>query len=93
MTELRGNNFHNRYIPWIIGVENTQKALQDLARAYLDDVKPTVIAVTGSTGKTSTRDMINQVVSSKFKTHKNQGNFNTVVGVPAPGVSGHGTRR
>lgn len=82
MTELRGNNFHNRYIPWIIGVENTQKALQDLARAYLDDVKPTVIAVTGSTGKTSTRDMINQVVSSKFKTHKNQGNFNTVVGVP-----------
>lgn len=63
-------------------VEDTTKALQDLAAWYLKLLDIKKIAVTGSTGKTSTRDLIWQVCSSKYKTQKNQGNLNNHIGVP-----------
>ncbi|MCU5746549.1 UDP-N-acetylmuramoyl-tripeptide--D-alanyl-D-alanine ligase [Staphylococcus sp. SQ8-PEA] len=66
----------------IIWVENPLEALQELAKAYLQYVNPKVIGVTGSNGKTSTKDMIESVLSSEFKVKKTQGNYNNEIGLP-----------
>lgn len=66
----------------VIFVESTRKALLDLAAYYrsLFDVK--VCAVTGSVGKTTTKDMIASVLSQKYSVLKTQGNFNNEIGLP-----------
>ncbi|EIT84991.1 UDP-N-acetylmuramoylalanyl-D-glutamyl-2, 6-diaminopimelate-D-alanyl-D-alanyl ligase [Fictibacillus macauensis ZFHKF-1] len=66
----------------LIIVRDTIEALQQLAKLYLNKVKPVVIGVTGSNGKTSTKDMIEAVVATTFKTHKTQGNYNNHIGLP-----------
>ena len=66
----------------IIWVEDTLIALQQLAKAYLNHVNPKVIAVTGSNGKTTTKDMIESVLSTEFKVKKTQGNYNNEIGMP-----------
>ncbi|PCF86060.1 UDP-N-acetylmuramoyl-tripeptide--D-alanyl-D-alanine ligase [Staphylococcus intermedius] len=66
----------------VIFVENTLTALQQLAKAYLQHVAPTVIAVTGSNGKTTTKDMLENVLSGKFHVQKTQGNYNNEIGMP-----------
>lgn len=66
----------------IIWVEDTLIALQQLAKAYLKYVNPKVIAVTGSNGKTTTKDMIESVLSTNFKVKKTQGNYNNEIGMP-----------
>lgn len=66
----------------IILVNNTEKALQDLASYYLAYSKAKVIGVTGSTGKTSTKDLLSSALSSKFKVFKTKGNFNNEIGLP-----------
>ncbi|QAS51098.1 UDP-N-acetylmuramoyl-tripeptide--D-alanyl-D-alanine ligase [Halobacillus litoralis] len=63
-------------------VEDTTKALQDLASYYLEEVKPVVIGVTGSNGKTTTKDMVASVLATRFVTHKTAGNFNNHIGLP-----------
>ena len=63
-------------------VENTTLALQRLAKYYLGLFDLKKIAITGSTGKTTTKDMIYAVMSVKFKTAKTQGNFNNNIGLP-----------
>lgn len=66
----------------LIYVENTVRALQKLAKNYLNEVSPKVIAITGSVGKTTTRDLCHAIISVKYRAHKNRSNFNTEVGVP-----------
>ena len=66
----------------IIWVEDTLNALQDLAKAYLKHVNPKVIAVTGSNGKTTTKDMIESVLNTEYKVKKTQGNYNNEIGMP-----------
>lgn len=66
----------------VIQVADSQKALQTLAKNYIDSLSLKKIAVTGSTGKTTTRDMIYYIMSERLDTVKNEGNFNTTVGVP-----------
>ncbi len=66
----------------LIKVQDSQRALQALAKNYIDSLSLKKIAVTGSTGKTTTRDMIYYIMSEKLRTVKNEGNFNTTVGVP-----------
>lgn len=66
----------------IIWVENTLEALQQLAQAYLNEVGPKVVAVTGSNGKTTTKDMIESVLKPHFKVKKTQGNYNNEIGLP-----------
>ena len=51
----------------IIWVDDTLIALQQLAKAYLKHVNPKVIGVTGSNGKTTTKDMIESVLHTEFK--------------------------
>lgn len=68
----------------IIVVEDTLKALREIAilkrNLYNDKIK--VVAITGSVGKTSTKDMIASVLKEKYKTLKTEGNYNNHIGVP-----------
>lgn len=66
----------------VILVEDTTKALQDLAKAYRDQLSMKVVGITGSNGKTSTKDMLASVVSTKYRTQKTLGNYNNEIGVP-----------
>lgn len=68
----------------IIIVDDTLKALQKIAilKRKLYNDKLQVVAITGSVGKTSTKDMIASVLSTKYKTLKTQGNYNNHIGVP-----------
>ena len=66
----------------IIKVENTIAALGKIARAIMRKLCVPVVGLTGSVGKTTTRDMTYAVVSKMFNTLKNQGNFNNELGVP-----------
>ncbi|OQB15687.1 MAG: UDP-N-acetylmuramoyl-tripeptide--D-alanyl-D-alanine ligase [Firmicutes bacterium ADurb.Bin193] len=66
----------------VIEVSDTKKALRDLAAYYRGKFTLTVVGVTGSVGKTSTKDMIASVLSQGFKTLKTQGNFNNEIGLP-----------
>lgn len=66
----------------VIGVEDTLLALQRLSKAYRRALHLTVIGVTGSNGKTSTKDLITSVLSEKFKVQKTQGNLNNHIGLP-----------
>lgn len=66
----------------VILVKDTLKALQQLA-SYIRSSHPMkVVGITGSVGKTSTRDMIYSVVSQKYKTLKTLGNYNNEIGLP-----------
>lgn len=66
----------------IIVVKDTFKCLQILAQYKREHVVTYFIGVTGSVGKTSTRDMIYSVLSTKFLTLKNEKNYNNQIGVP-----------
>jgi UDP-N-acetylmuramyl pentapeptide synthase len=66
----------------LILVQDTLKALQKLAYIWLGELDAVVVAVTGSNGKTTTKDMIAAVLSAKFQVHKTPENFNTEIGLP-----------
>lgn len=66
----------------IILVENTREALRDLAEYYRSLFKIPVVGVTGSVGKTTTKDLIASVLSQKFCVLKTDGNFNNEIGLP-----------
>lgn len=66
----------------VIRCKDTTKALQDLARWYLKSLSIRRIGVTGSTGKTTTKEMIYYICSEKYKTQRNLGNFNNHIGLP-----------
>ena len=65
-----------------IVVGSTRQALLDLAGYYRSLFNIPVIGVTGSVGKTTTKELIHAVMSSKYKTLKNEGNLNNEIGVP-----------
>lgn len=67
---------------FIIQVEDTVKAIGQIARYKREKYNIPVIAVTGSVGKTSTKDIIASVVSQKYKTLKTQANLNNHIGMP-----------
>ena len=66
----------------IIKVENTVRALQDLATYKRSLYNIPVIGITGSVGKTSTKDIIASVVGQKYKVLKTEGNLNNEIGMP-----------
>lgn len=66
----------------IIVVENTIKALGELAKYKRSLFYSPVVAITGSAGKTSTKDMIYSILKEKYKVHKTIGNQNNHIGLP-----------
>ena len=66
----------------IIKVENTVIAIQEIARYKRSLYNIPVVAVTGSVGKTSTKDIIASVLSQKYNVLKTEGNFNNHIGLP-----------
>ena len=63
-------------------VEDTTKALLKLAKGYQRLFKLKKVAITGSNGKTTTKEMTKAVLSMKYNTHATKGNFNNHIGVP-----------
>ncbi|MBN9418704.1 MAG: UDP-N-acetylmuramoyl-tripeptide--D-alanyl-D-alanine ligase [Candidatus Eremiobacteraeota bacterium] len=67
----------------VIRVSDTLQALQDLGAYHLHQrVKARVVAITGSTGKTTTKDLVACLLGTRYKIHKTPGNYNNDVGVP-----------
>ncbi|MDF2533817.1 MAG: murF [Clostridia bacterium] len=68
-------------IPYLL-VENTLTALHKIAKHYKNKFKIPFVAITGSSGKTTTKDMIASVLSEKYNVLKTEGNFNNAIGLP-----------
>lgn len=66
----------------LILVDDTQNAIKSLAKWYREQFSMPFVGVTGSVGKTSTKDMIASVLSEKYVVHKTEGNFNNEIGLP-----------
>ena len=67
--------------PYIL-VDDVLTAFQTLAAYYLEKTAVDVFAVTGSNGKTTTKDMLAHLLSTTYKTYKTQGNYNNEIGLP-----------
>jgi UDP-N-acetylmuramoyl-tripeptide--D-alanyl-D-alanine ligase len=66
----------------VIRVNDTLRSLQDLARFLRMRLDVPVVAITGSNGKTTTKEMIYTIMSTRFRTLKNEGNLNNHIGLP-----------
>lgn len=71
----------NQEIPYVV-VKDVSKAFETLAKYYLAKVNPKVVAVTGSNGKTTTKDMIAAILATDNNVAKTPMNFNNEIGVP-----------
>ncbi|WP_028595824.1 UDP-N-acetylmuramoyl-tripeptide--D-alanyl-D-alanine ligase [Paenibacillus assamensis] len=71
----------NADLPLIL-VEDTLAALQQLAQSYIQELPVQIVAVTGSNGKTTTKDLVASVLSARYRVHKTEGNFNNHIGLP-----------
>ncbi|PAV29913.1 UDP-N-acetylmuramoylalanyl-D-glutamate--2,6-diaminopimelate ligase [Virgibacillus profundi] len=63
-------------------VDDTIAALQKTASHYRAEINPIVIGITGSNGKTTTKDLVAAVVQSTYRAHYTDGNFNNHIGLP-----------
>lgn len=75
--ELEFADFPNTYL-----VEDCLKALQDLANHHRNQFDIPFIGITGSNGKTTTKELLSTVLKTKYKTHFTAGNLNNHIGVP-----------
>lgn len=66
----------------VIFVNDTVIGLQKLAQAYRNKLQTKIVGITGSNGKTSTKDITAGILSNKYITQKTLGNYNTEIGVP-----------
>lgn len=68
-------------IPYLL-VRDSHRALQELARTYRSVLDVRVIAITGSAGKTTTKEYVRRIMKSRYRVFANPGNFNSMIGVP-----------
>jgi UDP-N-acetylmuramoyl-tripeptide--D-alanyl-D-alanine ligase len=66
----------------VLEVSDTWAALYDLARQRLAEARPIVVGITGSNGKTSTKEMLAALLATRYRVLKTEGNLNTETGVP-----------
>jgi UDP-N-acetylmuramoyl-tripeptide--D-alanyl-D-alanine ligase len=71
-----------RPAPVLIGVEDTTRALQDMARDVRRRSGARVVAITGSAGKTTTKEVAAEFLSTRYQVFRNAGNFNNHIGLP-----------
>jgi len=84
------NRLKNKEIPYIsstsgkraVLVKDTRTALQDIAKWYRDKFNVKIVAITGTNGKTTTKEMIAEVLSKKYKVLRSEKSFNNQIGVP-----------
>ena len=81
MAVLSEKDLDNTSIPWI-RVTSTLQAVKDLAEFYLQQLNIPVVGITGSVGKTSTKEAIACVLKEKYRVLKTEGNFNNELGLP-----------
>ena len=65
-----------------IQIKSSLQAIKDIAEFYLKQLNIPVVGITGSVGKTSTKEVIASVLKEKYRTLKTQGNFNNELGLP-----------
>ena len=75
-------------VPMIV-CDDVIRCLGDLGRKYHEENRCTTVAVTGSVGKTTTKEFISAVLSVKYRVHKTEGNGNTEIGLPLTLISRH----
>ena len=75
------NNLGAVSFPYIL-VDSCEQALKDIAAHYRNSLNIKVVGISGSVGKTSTKEMIASVLSQKYKVLKTEGNFNNEIGLP-----------
>ena len=68
--------------PFCLRVENTVAALQQIARFWRRKLDLRVVGITGSVGKSTTKEMITEVLSTRYRTLKSPGNLNNEIGLP-----------
>lgn len=68
--------------PFYLLVDNTVTALQRAAQAWYRQFSPRTIGITGSVGKTSTKELTHAVLSQRYRTFKSEGNRNSILGLP-----------
>jgi len=73
---------HDFSTPFCLRVENTVTALQQIARFWRRTLDLRVIGITGSVGKSTTKEMIAEVLSTRYRTLKSPGNLNNEIGLP-----------
>jgi len=66
----------------LITVKDTLRAMQDLSRAVRDRLGMTIVGITGSAGKTSTKETVAALLAARYRIAKNEGNLNNHIGVP-----------
>lgn len=71
----------NKKADFVLYVENTLVAYLQLAKYIREKINPKVIAITGSSGKTTTKEMLSSVLETTFKTHKSKLNHNNEIGL------------
>jgi UDP-N-acetylmuramoyl-tripeptide--D-alanyl-D-alanine ligase len=80
--------------PFCVRVDDCLSALQQIARRKREKSSMRVIGITGSVGKSSTKELISEVLAQKFHTFKNPGNYNNEIGLPLTIInSGRGYER
>jgi UDP-N-acetylmuramoyl-tripeptide--D-alanyl-D-alanine ligase len=68
--------------PLVLRVESTLQALQEAARAWMRHLHTRVIGITGSVGKTTTKELVADVLSRRYQTLRSEGNYNNEIGLP-----------
>ena len=66
----------------LVKCENNLEALGKIGKFHRDSMSPIMIGITGTNGKTTTKELVYAVLASKYKTHKNYKNYNNEIGVP-----------
>lgn len=79
LTQKESHHFPGKTV---ILVKDTLKALQSLAQWYRNRFDIPFVGITGSVGKTSTKDMVTCAVADRYNVLKNEGNFNNEIGLP-----------
>ena len=80
--ELIDATWQDKYGEKLLITDDSLKTLQSLATHHRNQLKCPVIAITGSNGKTTTKELIAAVLSKKYKTYATKGNLNNHIGIP-----------